>query len=74
MASAWVLAILIGLLPDQSPFAIAFLVWLGFVMPTTASNMIFGGAPQGYVWQKILITSSESLVHLLAAAWIIGLF
>ena len=74
IASAWVLAILIGLLPDQSPFAIAFLVWLGFVMPTTASNMIFGGAPQGYVWQKILITSSESLVHLLAAAWIIGLF
>ena len=74
ISSAWVLAILIGLLPDQSPFAIAFLVWLGFVMPTTASNMIFGGAPQGYAWQKILITSSESLVHLLAAAWIISLF
>ena len=31
IASAWVLAILIGLLPDQSPFAIAFLVWLGLL-------------------------------------------
>lgn len=72
--SAWVLAVFIGLVPEQSPYAVAFLVWLGFVVPTTASNMIFGGAPEGYVWHKILITAGESLVHLLAAAWIISLF
>lgn len=72
--SAYVLALLIGLLPDQSPYFIAFMAWLGFVLPTTASNMIFGGAPQGYVWHKIAITSAESLVHLLVAAWVISLF
>lgn len=72
--SAWVLAILISLMPDQSPATIAALVWLGFVLPTTAGNMIFGGSPEGYVWHKIAISGGEALVHLLAAAWVISLF
>lgn len=74
LASAWVLAVLIGLLPDKSPYVVAALAWLGFVMPTTAANMIFGGSPEGYVWHKIAITCGESLLHLLAAAWVISLF
>lgn len=61
-------------LPDQSPYLIAILVWAGFVLPTVVSDMIFGGSPEGYTWQKIGITSSEALIHLLAAAWIISLF
>lgn len=72
--SAYVLAGLISLMPDESPYAIAFLAWLGFVVPTQASAMIFGGSPEGYVWHKITISSAESLLHLLAAAWIITLF
>lgn len=72
--SAYVLALLMNLLPNESPYFIAFLVWLGFVVPTTASNMIFGGSPEGYVWHKIAITSSEALLHLVAAAYIISLF
>lgn len=71
--SAYVLAVLIELLPDQSPYLIAFLVWLGFVVPTEASSQIFGGAPEGYVWHKIGISVGESLLHLLAAAWVIDL-
>lgn len=74
IASAYVLALLMNLLPNESQYFIAFLVWLGFVLPTTASNMIFGGSPEGYVWHKIAITSGEALVHLLAAAWVISLF
>lgn len=72
--SAYVLALLIALLPNESPYYVAFLVWLGFVLPTTASNMIFGGSPEGYVWHKTSITSAETLVHLLIAAWVISLF
>ena len=72
--SAFVLALLISLMPDQSPYAVAALVWLGFVVPTEASSMIFGGAPEGYVWHKIGISTAESLLHLLAAAWVISLF
>lgn len=74
IASAWSLAALMSLLPDKSPYVLAALVWFGFSMPTTASNMIFGGSPEGYVWHKIAITAGESLVHLLAAAWAISLF
>lgn len=72
--SAFVLAHFISAMPEVEYWKIAFFVWLGFVLPTTASNMIFGGAPEGYVWHKIAITSGESLVHLLAAAWVISLF
>jgi hypothetical protein len=74
VASAYALALLIGLISGESPYFIAFLVWAGFVLPTTASNMIFGGSPEGYVWHKISITSAEALVHLLAAAWVITMF
>lgn len=74
LISAYVLAVLIGLLPEQSPYLVAFLVWLGFVLPTEVSAMIFGGAPDGYVWHKIGISVTEALLHLLAAAWVISLF
>lgn len=74
IVSAYVLAMLIALLPDQSPYFIAFMVWLGFVVPTEASSQIFGGAPEGYVWHKIGISVAEALLHLLAAAWVISLF
>lgn len=73
IVSAYVLAVLIGLLPEQSPYFVAFLVWFGFVVPTESSSMIFGGAPKGYVWHKIAISVGESLLHLLAAAWVISL-
>lgn len=74
VVSAYVLAVLIGLMPEQSPYVVAFLVWLGFALPTEASANIFGGAPEGYVWHKIGISATESLLHLLAAAWVISLF
>jgi len=72
--SAYVLAVLIGVLPEQSPYLVAFLVWLGFALPTEASAQIFGGAPEGYVWHKIGIASTEVLLRLLAGAWVISLF
>lgn len=70
--SAFVLAKFIMLLPNYSPYALAFLLWLGFVVPTEASAMIFGGSKPEYVWHKIFISIGESLVHLQVAAWIIS--
>lgn len=72
--SAYVLAVLIGLMPSESPYYVAFLVWVGMIFPAQTAAMIFGGAPEGYIWQKIGISTSESLLHLLAAAWVITLF
>jgi len=74
LVSAYVLAMLIGLMPEQSPYYIGFLVWLGFVVPTEASAMIFGGSKPEYVWHKIFISITESLLHIMVAVWVIGLF
>lgn len=73
-ATAFVLAYFIGELSTVGFYQLAFLLWLGFALPTVASDMIFGGAPEGYVWHKIAITASGSLVALLVGAWVITLF
>ena len=59
-------------MPNVSPYRIVFMTWLGFVLPTTAGNMIFGGSPEGYVWHKIAISGGEVLVRLTIAAWVIN--
>ena len=71
--SAWVLAVLIGLLPTYSPYFIAFLVWLGFVLPAQVSSVIFGGTEPKYIVSKSAIMAGEALLHLLAAALVISL-
>lgn len=68
---AFVLAHFIAALPEVAYWKIAFWVWLGFVVPTEASAMIFGGSKPEYVWHKIGISIGESLLHLLVAAWVI---
>lgn len=72
--SAVVLAYLIGELPNMSPFMVAFLVWVGFVLPADVSSVIFGGTKSQHMMPKIMIQASEALVRLLVAAWIISLF
>ncbi len=72
--SAFVLASLIALLPDQSPYYIAFLVWIGFAVPSDVSAQLFGGAPKGYEWHKIVIAAGELLLRLMIAAFVISLF
>ena len=70
--SAAVLAKFIVLLPGYSVYALAFLLWLGMVLPTQASAVIFGGTDKKWMAQKIAIMSGESLVHLLVAAFVIS--
>lgn len=70
--TAAVLAKLIYLIPNYSPYHIAFMVWLGFVFPTQVSAMIFGGSKPEWVKHKIVIMAAEALLHLLIAAAIIS--
>jgi hypothetical protein len=71
--SAWVLAMLIGFVPTYSPYLIALLVWLGFVLPAQVSSVIFGGTEPKYIMSKTAIMAGEALLHLLAAALVISL-
>jgi 1,4-dihydroxy-2-naphthoate octaprenyltransferase len=71
--SAWILAVMIGFMPDQSPHFIALLAWLGFVLPAQVSAVIFGGTEPKNVAPKIAIMASEALLHLQVAAFVIDL-
>jgi hypothetical protein len=71
--SAFVLAWLLAKLPDENAYLVALMVWLGFVLPTQVSAVIFGGTKAEYIWQKIVLMAGEALVHLLVAALVITL-
>ena len=71
--SAFVLAKLILMLPAESPYKLAAMVWFGFVMPAQVSGVIFGSSQIKWFGRKIAIMITESLAHLLAAAWVIHL-
>jgi hypothetical protein len=71
--SAIVLAKLIALLPGQSVYAIAFMVWAGFVLPAQVSAVIFGGVDAKWIPRRIGIMASEALVRLMVAAWVISM-
>ena len=73
IVSASVLAYLMALLPNTSPLMIAFLVWVGFVLPADVSGVIFGGTEEN-MFPKLLIQAGEALVRLVVAAWIMSLF
>ena len=71
--SAWVLAVFIALLPDQSPYSLALMIWLGFVLPAQVSGVIFGGTEPKFVVRKTMIMTLEALLHLEVAAFVISM-
>ncbi len=71
--SAFTLAKLIYLFPDYSVYSFAALLWLGFVLPTQVSAVIFGGTEPKWIVKKISIMAGEALAHLLVAAWVISI-
>lgn len=73
-ASAWVLAFFMALLPDVEYYRLAFFLWLGFIVPTEVSSVIFGGTEGQWILSKIAISISGSLVCTLVGAYVISLF
>ena len=72
--TAVVLAKLIVLLPSYSPYTLAFMVWLGFVLPTQYSAVVFGGTEPKLIVQKLAIMAGGTLACLVAGAAILGAF
>lgn len=71
---AWGLATLIRATPDLSPYLVAFWLWLGIVVPTQVSAVIFGGVDAKWIPRRIAIMTGEALVRLLVAAWVLSMF
>ena len=69
-----VLAILMRELPEFSPFSLAGILWIGFVVPTQVSAVIFGKDEKKWVAKKLSIMAGASLVCLLIATTVISYF
>lgn len=72
LITTFVLALFMAALPqDWNAWGMAGFFWLGFVLPTEVSAALFGGAPAGWVKQKILVQAGASLACLLLAATVL---
>jgi hypothetical protein len=73
--TSFVLAVLISVMPsDWNVYWLATLLWLGFIVPTQASNVFFGGTESRWIVKKIAVLSGGSLASLLTAALVFSLF
>lgn len=69
-----VLAYVIQIFPATiNPYLIAFLLWLGFIVPSQASAAMFGGANENWVMAKIAVQAGASLVSLAVAVFVLQL-
>lgn len=70
-----VLDIFIVYLPhDWSQYALAGFFWIGFVIPTQVSAVIFGGTEGKWIVKKVAIQAGASLLCLEAAAIVLHYF
>lgn len=65
--SAWGLAYFINHTNNTNMLTLIFYIWLGFIVPTTASGVIFGGTPGKWVAKKITIAIGGSLLSLIVS-------
>jgi hypothetical protein len=68
-----VLSVMINTIPVWSPYSLAFLIWLGFVVPAQVSAVIFGGTEPKWIPTKISLQSAASLLCLLSASFVISM-
>lgn len=47
------------------------ILWFGFILPTTVSNVIWGGDDRKWMIKKIAISSGYRLVAMLFTVWIL---
>ena len=69
LVTTYVLALVVSELSSEwHAFGAAGFLWLGFVAPTQASAVMFGGTPKEWMCKKFGIMASGSLVNLMVAA------
>jgi len=71
LVTAFVLTLFITYLPTWNAYAMAGFFWIGFVVPTQVSAVIFGGTEGKWIFPKIAVQAGASLLCLEAAAAVI---
>ena len=69
-----VLATFLAYQPTWNAYAMAGFMWIGFVVPTQVSAVLFGGTKPKWVVTKIAVMAGGSLICLEAAAAILHLW
>lgn len=69
LATTFVLALFVSELSTEwHAFGVAGFLWLGFVVPTQMSAVMFGGTPKQWMLKKTMIMAGGSLACLMIAA------
>ncbi len=69
-----VLSILMAKFASADAYKLAVYLWLGFMVPTQVSGVIFGGTNPNWFLQKILIMAFGALGCMLIAVYVLNLF
>jgi len=69
-----VLAIFLAYVPDWNPYALAGFCWIGFVVPTQVSSVIFSNTEKKWMVKKVAVQAGASLVCLEIAAIVLHFF
>lgn len=72
VVTSFVLTYSIVAYPDTSFLAIVFMAWAGFVLPSQVSAVLFSRTPDNYKALQIVIMSTEALLRLALAGWVIS--
>ena len=65
--TAFVLAKLLVIVPDYSPYALGLMCWAGFLLPANVSSVIFGGTEAKWMAKKMAVMAGGSLACTMAA-------
>lgn len=69
LVTTFVLALFVSELSSEwHAFGVAGFMWLGFVLPTQASAVMFGGTPKSWMCKKLAVMAGGSLSCLMIAA------
>lgn len=68
LLTSFVLAIFISNQPSWNAYAMAGFFWLGFVVPTQTSSVLFGGTERKWIVTKIVVQAGAALGSLEIAA------
>ncbi|HEX7042700.1 MAG TPA: DUF1761 domain-containing protein [Patescibacteria group bacterium] len=71
LVTTFVLSLFITYIPTWNVYAMAGFFWIGFVVPTQVSGVIFGGTEGKWVITKVSIMAGGALLCLEAAATIL---
>ncbi len=67
------LSVMLTSLPSWNTYILAGVLWLGFVLPTQVSAVVFGGTDKKWMFPKIAIQSGAALACIMIASLVLNL-